>query len=222
MAPPTDLDLLTQMETEQSEADVVSSSVISETPFKESGHHSVTLPWSVQEVILTAAPPSDHSDKQVRQAENHYQSKLDHDSPPPQAGSLNVRAYRSGVDKANQAAKDHSPPLNDDPMEKLYAAVDELLSEGFQLDVIRQALKDHWSRSNIPHSELSTTKHTVMLIGQDSNPKEDSTTLTPDEVRGSQYNRDSSQQGKSGGEFLDKANTSSKPAKGIFFLIIVM
>lgn len=213
----TDLDFLTQEQSAWNEQDVVSPSVISETPFQESGHHSITSPWSIQEAILTTAPPHYHSDEQVERAENHCQSELDHDSSLQQAGSLNARASRSDVNKADRAAEEHPLALNDDPMGKLYAAVDELLFEGFRLAVVHQALDNRYlNRSNTPYSELSTAEHIVMVHGVDSDLEGQSAALAPHDVRGSQSNRNSSRQDEAAGEFLGKVDTSSKPAKGMF------
>lgn len=189
-----DLNFLTQEQSAWNEPDVVAPSVISETPFETSGHHSITSPWSFQEVILTTAPPSHRSDEQIERSENRCQSELDYDLSFPRAESLNARASQNEI-KANRAAEEHSPPLNDDPMGKLYATVDELLFEGHRLAIIHQAFNDRYlNRSDTPYSELSTAEHIVMVIGDDSDLEE-----------------------HSAGESLGKADTSSKPAKGMFF-----
>lgn len=212
MAPSTALDFLTQMEMEQkawSERDVVSPSVISETTFKASGHHSISSPWSVQEAILTTAPPSHHSDEQIERAENHCQNELDRDLSLPHAESPNARASQSVV-QANQAAEEHSPPLHDDPFGKLYAAADELLFEGFRLAIVYQALDIRYlNESNTPYSELNTAKHIVMVVRDDSELEEHSTALAPDDARGPQYNRNSSRQDETYGESPDDSDTNS-------------
>lgn len=85
--------------------------------------------------------------------------------------------------------------LNDDPLGKLYATVDELLSKGLRLAVVYQSLDNHYlNRSNTPYSKLSTAKHIFMVHGDDFDLEE-----------------------HSAGESLGKADTSSKPAKGMFF-----
>lgn len=196
MAASIDLDFFTQEQRAWSE-DPISTGIISETPAKYSVQDHTIWSDGVQEIILTAAPPSHQSDEPVEQAENHDLSQLNHDSSLPQAKSLDSRSSPA------------SHPLENDCMHKLYLALYEVLVWGHPLVVLHQAVDQaaatyrHYLNPTRPREV--TRGHIVMTMGQDHNLEEHATALASDDAGGSQ-----------------PGENSGSPTKGTFFLTITL
>lgn len=188
MATSTNLDFLTQMEEEACSPQDLSFPSVIS---------------ETQEVTTTAATPSHHSEPQIEQAD---QSEVN----------------------ANRAASEHSPAPDKNLIRNFYTSVYELCDNGFRLAVTYQAVGKaaasyhrrylEQNSSDPRRSEQSTPEHIIMVIGQDPDLDQHAAAVGPDNVREFQHEKKSPSQDEAGGVLLDKAGTSSRPAKRSMFL----
>lgn len=122
------------------------------------------------------------------------------------------------IERADQAASEHSPELDDDPMDVLFTTVCKSLIGGYRLAVVQQVVDEAAAccRPDLDqnvrhptHPEDSTLGHFIMTIGQEPDLGEHDTALGTDSVGESQPGRKPSSQ--------DQAGKAARPAKGTFF-----